>query len=372
MKKKIFVALIALFIALGTIGCGYFESVLTGVSATPSFLSGRVVDSLSGNAIEGAAVELIGSTSSVIVTGGDGSFNFYEATTGKKRLVISMGGYRLKSMDFDLSVDGSRLDTIRLVRHNDPPLIERSLYPMSRVNAPLTIRFVWSFSDYDIAKTGTIERHRYRFYFGRSSSPSLVDSGEINLSAARIDTVVRNRIAYFSTGPDTVFKGLLPLTMYYYKIVLVDAFNDSAIFGVDSFITRAPFSQGCPNDMALVEVNNKTFCMDKREFSNERYATADTSFSIADDITTFSIFTNTPVVNIDYERAEAACLSEGKRLCKISEWEAALGGYEGRLYPYGNTYVTGQIVNSLRSYTSRYSINTPDCGVVKVCITFWR
>jgi formylglycine-generating enzyme required for sulfatase activity len=183
-----------------------------------------------------------------------------------------------------------------------------------------------------------VEGFKYRFYFGQTNPPPLIDTGVISMSFVRPDTLIVDRAAYFSTGPDSVFRGLLPTTMYYYKIVLKDLLGDSSVYKIDSFMTRGQFAKNCTTGMALVEVNSTVFCMDTREFSNERYQKFDSSFSIADDATSFSVYTNTPVVFVDFEHAESACLSEGKRLCKVSEWEAAIGGYEERLYPYGNTY----------------------------------
>lgn len=38
-------------------------------------------------------------------------------------------------------------------------------------------------------------------------------------------------------------------------------------------------------------------------------------------------------------QAEVACRNAGKRLCALSEWLAACRGPDGRVYPYGNSYV---------------------------------
>jgi formylglycine-generating enzyme required for sulfatase activity len=47
---------------------------------------------------------------------------------------------------------------------------------------------------------------------------------------------------------------------------------------------------------------------------------------------------NQPVLDRPFSSAELACQTMGKRLCTISEWQAASGGYRKLKYPYSNIY----------------------------------
>ncbi|MBL8028821.1 MAG: hypothetical protein JNL74_20520, partial [Fibrobacteres bacterium] len=349
MKVKIILAALLLLLFSG---CGYLESVVTGVEPTPSLLSGALYDSLSREYIQGAELTLEGMSVVKTQSGGGGVFIFSDVATGSKILRIRASGYVDKVMNIDLGKNGNKLDSLFLLRNNAPPRIERNVYPLTRINSPLAIRFLWSFSDPDLNTVSSMEAHKYRFYFGKTNPPPLIDSGTISMISIKVDSTIKDRVAYFSSGPNSLYK-LDAGTMYYYRILMYDLIGDSSVYTTDSFYTHRPFTRNCPNDMALVEVNDKAFCMDKREFSNYRYGKFDTSFSLLEDAIPFSDYNSTPVLQIDPEKADSACMYEGKRLCKASEWKTAMSGYEGRLFPYGSTYESGKCNTNLpfKSYS---------------------
>jgi hypothetical protein len=55
-----------------------------------------------------------------------------------------------------------------------------------------------------------------------------------------------------------------------------------------------------------------------------------------------------PKANISLDEARSLCGQQGKRLCTEDEWKWACSGFEGRVYPYGNSFIEGRCNNDTR------------------------
>ncbi|MDD1713531.1 MAG: SUMF1/EgtB/PvdO family nonheme iron enzyme [Methanoregulaceae archaeon] len=330
--------------------CGYFESVINPVESTPATLTGRVADSLLRKGLPGAGVVLSGERDTAVSTDGTGYFSFPISTTGNKRLSVTFPGYCKWSGEVDLKASGNALDTIFMVFANHPPVILNVVYPPAHAaNMPLMLSFRWVAGDADLGVTTSLERLRYWFHFGPSNPPPAVDSGTLAL-AGGLPYLVFNEVPYFFLDkPDSLF-ALEASSRYYWKIVVRDALNDSDVYPLDSFTTRNAFDSACPPDMKLVEMETLSFCMDRYEMTNEDYKQFDTAYMEA----RFSTDPRDPATDVLYSNAQAACVSKGKRLCHIREWQAASGGYKRLKYPYGDEY------DSSKCHTGIDVNNSPD------------
>lgn len=88
----------------------------------------------------------------------------------------------------------------------------------------------------------------------------------------------------------------------------------------------------CPEDMVPVD---DAFCMDRYEASRPN---ATDSWQGDDNSMATSREHVLPWFPIDKATAQAACAAAGKRLCQPHEFLTACSGYEGTVYPYGDTY----------------------------------
>lgn len=325
--------------------CGYFDSALNSPQPTSTSLSGRVVDSLSGEGLSGIRLTLSGLRDTVVMSGENGLFQFSKATTGNKHFSVEGGGYRVKSFDLDLTKEPNRLDTVRLVRANRPPRILKVAYPgPGLTNAPRNLRSILSIYDDDVDLPLSRESLTFHYYRGESPlSLPAVDSGTLRLLALPFDSSLaapgKGRLAVLPSARKVPL--LSPSARYYWRFVVTDLFGDSAVWGTDSFTTRAMFgsSDSCPPGMALVEVETTHICMDRFEASNNIRAIYDSvHFRLPDSLKPFSPSGTHPAIRIYKTWADTVCVRMGKRLCTISEWRAAFGGYERSTYPYGNVY----------------------------------
>lgn len=104
-------------------------------------------------------------------------------------------------------------------------------------------------------------------------------------------------------------------------------------------IARYAKPLSCPNGMAFVDMppaRTSTpflrFCIDKYEYPNRAGGMPQTKLSL--------------------DEARALCERQGKRLCTEDEWKWACAGLEGRIYPYGNSFIDGRCNNDTRTIES--------------------
>jgi hypothetical protein len=316
---------LAILLCIILAGCGYFDSVFNTPESTATTLSGTVSDSLCGSGIPDAVVTLSGSRDTTVRTDSRGYFQFLNSTTGTKQLSVTAAGYFDFSTSLDLSKDTNQA-AILLVRKNSAPEIDTVFYPGSSSSVPLRIRFSWTVSDSDLFfKPSSIESLRYEFYLGNTYPPPLLAADICPLESLGADSF------FIINEPETA--SLATAAKYYYKIVVKDIFKDSAVH-TGSFDTRAAFNSVCPSEMALVEMESLSFCMDKTEFTNQEYR----NIYPTSQPSLYSPYNNSPVTLIPFNKAGSACLYLGKRLCTIEEWQAASGGYQRLAYPYGDKY----------------------------------
>jgi len=342
---RAFLAVLALGLLL--LGCGYLQSAFSPVESTSTTLSGSVVDSLSGKTLSGVTVILSGLRDTTLQTDSNGVFMFKLATTGVKRLAILKPGYRVYERSMDLASRPNELDTIRLLRNNHPPRVNRFVYPVpNSYNIPLTLKFKWSLSDSDFAYRDSRENLNYRFYFGRDSlTATAVDSGAILSDDMNFDhdgllDTLSYYYSYIINRPESLFANLDSNTTYYWHLEVVDFLGDSTATPWYRFLTRENLAP-CPDSMALVELGTdpslQPFCMDKYEFSNQKYVEFDPNY-LYYSRTDFSGDLNMPALDVTRDSADTACRRLNKRLCTITEWQAAVRGYDSTQYPYGNDY----------------------------------
>jgi sulfatase modifying factor 1 len=109
---------------------------------------------------------------------------------------------------------------------------------------------------------------------------------------------------------------------------------------VDASAPPSPIPK-CPDEMALVPVDNAFVCVDRYEGAVEG-AIYSHAFESESDVGRAIVAKGIkPQVNIDEHQAYAACEASSKRLCTEAEWVTACRGPDHTLYPYGNTHEKG-------------------------------
>ena len=182
-------------------------------------------------------------------------------------------------------------------------------------------------------------------YFGTSSNPPSVISGQ---AAVTYDPGV---LANDQT--------------YYWRIDAHDTHDHLTVGPIWTFTTEGlgpedmalipacPYSMGAdyysPYSLPIHTVTLPAYYMDRYEVTNAQYKAfcdatsrsypADPDFSGMFNYFTDSVYVNYPVVNVDWNDAQAYALWAGKRLPTEAEWErAAKGDADNRQWPWGDTW----------------------------------
>lgn len=131
------------------------------------------------------------------------------------------------------------------------------------------------------------------------------------------------------------------------------------------YVPAGAFARGCTDDfnngkcdgdvkpVTLTYVD--AFYIDKTEVTNAQYAACVTAGACLPprsnasqtrpDYFTNPAYANYPVIQVDWNRATAYCLWNGKRLPTEAEWEKAARGTDMRWYPWGNEEPTCDRLN---------------------------
>jgi formylglycine-generating enzyme required for sulfatase activity/tRNA A-37 threonylcarbamoyl transferase component Bud32 len=99
------------------------------------------------------------------------------------------------------------------------------------------------------------------------------------------------------------------------------------------------------------------FWIDVYEVTNVQYG------SVASDCTQYSSLGNQPRVCIDWFDSVAHCQSRGARLPTEAEWEYAVRGPDGLVYPWGDNFVENNIVYSRNSGNRIWEVGSKPGGV---------
>jgi formylglycine-generating enzyme required for sulfatase activity len=128
-------------------------------------------------------------------------------------------------------------------------------------------------------------------------------------------------------------------------------------------VTAGEFLMGSDNSDALAVDNEKpqhrvyldAFWIDRTEVTNGMYkrcvsdrkcsAPPSSVYGLRGAYYGNSIYENYPVVNVSWNDANAYCGWAGRKLPSEAQWEKAARGPDGRLYPWGNTFPTGSLLN---------------------------
>jgi len=109
------------------------------------------------------------------------------------------------------------------------------------------------------------------------------------------------------------------------------------------------------------------FWIDKNEVTNEQYGkcVTDNECEQPDPLSFFHDpeFQDHPVVFVNWFDAQSYCTWAGRRLPTEAEWEKAARGSNGRLYPWGNSMPTSELLNFANHNEGTTSIGSFPDGV---------
>jgi formylglycine-generating enzyme len=94
----------------------------------------------------------------------------------------------------------------------------------------------------------------------------------------------------------------------------------------------------CPDGMALLSLNDDTFCIDRYEAHLLDWPHNEVP---TEGLVAHSAPGVLPQAYISAELADEACENAGKRLCEPEEWSRACAGPERSAFPYGDVYQPG-------------------------------
>jgi formylglycine-generating enzyme required for sulfatase activity len=161
--------------------------------------------------------------------------------------------------------------------------------------------------------------------------------------------VVMSQILPVAGAPDMLSRGV-----FQYGSILSNQM--SVPLSEEVFVPAGVFLMGCSADTAgdrgcaldaqpIHAVYLDAYMIDKTEVSNAQYAACEAAGACAPPISISSatrahyygnpVYANYPVLQMDWNRANAYCQWEGKRLPTEAEWEKAARGDDLRPYPWG-------------------------------------
>lgn len=125
------------------------------------------------------------------------------------------------------------------------------------------------------------------------------------------------------------------------------------------FVPAGEFEMGSElgngNEKPVHTVNLNAYWIDRTEVTNKQYAACVADGGCAPPTENKSYLHSTyygnteyddyPVIYVDWNKAQAYCAWAGRRLPTEAEWEKAARGTDGRIYPWGNTPPSEQLVN---------------------------